>query len=625
MSFAAKAACCVLVPFFCCHFAYGQTPNKLPLTLLDTSREIVIKLSETNAAFSGPLRVEVTSNTPFSVVSPISLRAFNGMDQRIHSVLFTETEGALVEYLLWNKNGFSICKTIDRVNLRTGAIVGSITLPGENRVLDISRDGRLLVTKALHSTRINVWSLMGTGGYVMGFIPFDNISVDSPPQNICCRATFVGHNNLLLSMNGLARLVRIPEGQVIWTLEMNCDHYAVSPDRKLLAIKSPSVITLVDIASGKVLGEIGRVTEKRPDHRRGSRLCFSPNGTRLAVVDTWLSSSSLSVLNLETCEAIMSEVALPNNTGCLINWIGDGYLLLGGTFLFDLEKCLILWEYSGFTQSIACNNLGCCSVENKIYEDNIARRNGTYIEHDSRRCAYVEQQGGVSAIFRCDDCRVIVAHSHVCEVSLSGVSGFGDKYWYVSSNSLAYAVLPHVEARKKRASLTKQEPVFRPGSKVTVDDWVFGANEHLQREICDFLRTRLEQNGFVVTNNQSLRVRVRVEKTLEDERKFVPFFGKAAEVRAKPTSYSVHVIYERESDPLWDFITEDSNFNGFAAAKENGKTLQQSMDDEVDRDIFNSLQKVPFPRYIYEWASTNTCGYGTSLLTTHGVGAARRR
>jgi hypothetical protein len=123
---------------------------------------------------------------------------------------------------------------------------------------------------------------------------------------------------------------------------------ALSPDRKYLAVAQSDKISVIDLAAGRTAAVQNTSQLSFP------RLCFSPDGSRLACADF----NNVRVWNFADGSLYREfpVTALPIR-GQEVVWPQDRYLLFNMQQLIDLESQVQVWSYSGGEKAVWANGL----------------------------------------------------------------------------------------------------------------------------------------------------------------------------------------------------------------------------------------------------------------------------
>lgn len=564
---------------------WAQVNNELSLTCVDRTKEKRIALTNCNDIFRGPLRIDPVPNPIMHVKTPISLKNNKGLDQKVHGVFFTATGKALVQYLVSDRGVCRISQKVDIINLNIGAKVGSVTLPALTWVIDVSADGTRVVTKT-QKNRIDVWSMTGVGGHIVGFLPFGD-KQRGWFQNM--NAIFIDQQYLLTNDSREMQLWKVPECRAVWTL-LYTGKFAVSLDRKYVAIMTKEGIVLIESLSGRILGKLANSSDNIFIDRS---MFFSPDGTQLAVLKSRFEHSPmLSVFNLNTGEICASDIALPEyeqeppllkREKLAINWVSPGYIMLGGRHLFDLKKHMVIWHYVGHIKEV---------------------------NHGSSLCEEVFPSFDPAEACGRDEAE------YIHKVSFGGVQALDEKFWYLVDDCLTYAVIPQNVVIATCRNITKKNALVQPGVKVTVEVSVPNDSYSLYNSLVN----KLSENGIIVTNDQPLRLVVNLTNRPGKTEKMKNLFtGK--EFSVQTTDFKECVMFKIGEKIIWRRIDKSSNSHSIAefVSTKEGETVQGQMDRVKVESENGAYFNVLLPKYIYGWSLEEPCGVGSTELTLLGT------
>ncbi len=162
---------------------------------------------------------------------------------------------------------------------------------------------------------------------------------DFAPSRDIDKAWFLGDNRVM-TINGHGKALTIWDVQSCKALinipvGISFDLYpALSPDRQLLAIIMKDGIAIIDLAAGRHVATIPSTG------RHYNKVAIRNDNMRLA----GLSNEGVTVWSL-TDGKVMSEF-YTNAIGwnSVLQWAGE-YLLADSSYLFDVERRILLWEY----------------------------------------------------------------------------------------------------------------------------------------------------------------------------------------------------------------------------------------------------------------------------------------
>jgi serine/threonine protein kinase/WD40 repeat protein len=153
------------------------------------------------------------------------------------------------------------------------AVVGKPLEHPNVAFLDLSRDGKWLVTSGWHSDRVRLWSAE-TGSMVHEWAPGNQTVVYFTPDSRC----------VIMSRYGEFSFWDVETRLCVRRLRREVSHLpsriAFSREGKLMALEvAPGVISLLDVATGRT---VARLEDPHGDH--GRWMGFTPDGSKLVVV-----------------------------------------------------------------------------------------------------------------------------------------------------------------------------------------------------------------------------------------------------------------------------------------------------------------------------------------------------
>ena len=232
--------------------------------------------------------------------------------------------------------------------LGTGkAKIKSIEVPDGSFVLDLGPKGDLMLTrsggfKPDDRIGLNFWRIDGTRCTKQWTCyPYMGRKDVSNPGIKWARFIDADHV-LTCSMGGTMVLWRLPDMKAVYFLKSDrASEAALSSGRKYLSLIRDASLFVVDAKSGKPLGTY-------PGGAKSGTVLFRPDGKRIALIG----EEQVQVWEFSTGEMFRDiTYALPHMATDQSSWPSDGYILLGGRYLADLERHVVLWEYGIFAQS----------------------------------------------------------------------------------------------------------------------------------------------------------------------------------------------------------------------------------------------------------------------------------
>ncbi|MFO0808064.1 MAG: SHD1 domain-containing protein [Gemmataceae bacterium] len=233
------------------------------------------------------------------------------------------------------------------IDLAGGQVQPPAMASGQFVPLSLSANGeRILMRRSEfgggNNDRLEVWSL--AGGVVsksLRFVPYDDFK--SGERDVVW-AAYSGDR--IVTQNGGGKLVvwsSRPNLKAEYTMAVQGNGTpAVSTDGKLLAFSTGKEVGILDIAEGRMLG-LRALPKENPAF---PAFAFSPDGTRLACA----AFDRLYVWDLATGDVFREFPFQGIHVAGQVMWTGPDHVLVGGRTLFDLDKQIRLWDYSGHEQ-----------------------------------------------------------------------------------------------------------------------------------------------------------------------------------------------------------------------------------------------------------------------------------
>ncbi|MEZ6070497.1 MAG: SHD1 domain-containing protein [Pirellulales bacterium] len=155
---------------------------------------------------------------------------------------------------------------------------------------------------------------------------------------------FVDDNHVLMVNEGeQVSLWSVPELEPVWAVDIDRFSHVrevvpeFSPGGKVVALPNPEGIALVEVLTGRKLGQI-EVDDLSPF---SVRFGFDPTGRKLAVIE----NSRCRVWHLDPPELIR-DFAISQNIGTgEVHWVDEDRLLVDGRYLIDVNLRIWLWDY----------------------------------------------------------------------------------------------------------------------------------------------------------------------------------------------------------------------------------------------------------------------------------------
>jgi len=210
--------------------------------------------------------------------------------------------------------------------------------------LGLSPSGQRLLTRIdgfLHGSkaRLDAWDWNEEKvEHVAGWTP--SASQEQFERDIVYAAWTDDEHVVAVNLKGKLTVWKLAPLQALYTIDvLPNSRPAVSPGGKYLAVMSSGGLECYRAGDGELLG---RLSDASAD---GSSLFFRPDAAQLAV----LCGRQLMVWDLAQGKLLrdiaVPEVSLAPHSDAL-RWVADNYILLAGTRLIDVERRIVLWEYS---------------------------------------------------------------------------------------------------------------------------------------------------------------------------------------------------------------------------------------------------------------------------------------
>ena len=483
---------------------------------------------------------------------PIELK--NATDEHVEDhvplLIAPASATAVVIHLIDDRKNNASRSRVDRISLATRASV-ALDLPVKVRAVDISPDGKRLLTQEAgfssgESRRLDVWQIDGTRAvHVVSFLPYGGNSWASADPTW---ARFVG-DNLIATTNWEGRLIvwDVAVAKALWSAETNRFAYpSVSGGRKYLAAPVDRGTALLDPATGKTLA----VLVNQDSH---ATAFFSPDGKQVALL-----GSNLRLFSMESGEPITSA-PMGGMPAATVDWVNDGYLLLGRGLLFDVSRQINVWSYD---RVWAATSKTAAVYAGRLWYV-------VPIENRARTAKPV----------------------------------------------LASVVLPHAEAKKASSISDEELYEIRPGVKMSLELHNVPA-EDLEKARAG-LTKRMTDNGFVVADGQPYKLVATMETGKSVEMSYVPFAG------GEETKVSVNERVSRVSivgadgQPLWE--TRSVLGPPPILTLSRGQTIEQALAEWMMPNT-SFLMSVQIPKNIPK--AKYKGGLGSTTLTERGIAPA---
>ncbi len=230
---------------------------------------------------------------------------------------------------------------LEVIDLVIGENAGFVAADPLSFPLDLSPSGQRLVGRAngFHSgtsNRLDVFSLKAGNvdlQHVISFVPY--ASSDHFWKDVEWAAFADDEHVMTCNRDGSLIFWHAPSATAKWRMKVSTSITPVlSPGRKQVAVMVEQGLAVIDPLAGRVLCLVD-------GGRSVSSLAFTPDGKRVvgataAAVCTW---------DLEK-GAALPDIGLPPKVGGYsVVALDSRFALLGGSFLLDLDKKMVVWRY----------------------------------------------------------------------------------------------------------------------------------------------------------------------------------------------------------------------------------------------------------------------------------------
>jgi len=489
------------------------------------------------------------------IAQPIPLSGRQGRAfESPRSVVFSPSQGRALIGHIDGMPGHATATRFEWCDLTKGRTVGNQAMPINAVPLGLSPSGQRLLTRIdgfLHGSkaRLDAWDWNEEKvEHVAGWTP--SASQEQFERDIVYAAWTDDEHVVAVNLKGKLTVWKLAPLQALYTIDvLPNSRPAVSPGGKYLAVMSSGGLECYRAGDGELLG---RLSDASAD---GSSLFFRPDAAQLAV----LCGRQLMVWDLAQGKLLrdiaVPEVSLAPHSDAL-RWVADNYILLAGTRLIDVERRIVLWEYS--------------------YED-------------ARTAESVATLGGYLWFVTTDASN--------------------------QSQRLVPCVLPHDEAAAVAAGLDAESLLaVKPGASVSLEIQLEATDE--QREtIRQSLTAKLQQNGMKVAPGQPIQLVARVvpgaTKEIEYRSFGVPPWGKGDKVTY--TEQRCELAFVVDGQVAWQAASVASAPHMLHLNE--GQTVEQAVKAATQPKL-NFFVQTKIPSHLVR--PTGRASYGQSQLTATG-------
>lgn len=230
------------------------------------------------------------------------------------------------------EKGFERTATVERVDLAAKTTV-AFQVDNDRAIEDSSFDGNSVLLRVDRAaSRLEVWKLDGE------FKKTTELNVFHEVGNMV-NAWFTEDGKVIIvGMGGEIALWDPAGGKMVYRGRVSGFDFGVKPavsrGARYLAVGGKDNVTIIEVKTGKVVGEAPRVSVH-------VNLAFSPSGKQLVACGG---------LGMEAWDLVTGKPWRQFMVSTLSGHVTmpvDGFALVGGTLLVDLEKRVAVWRYAG--------------------------------------------------------------------------------------------------------------------------------------------------------------------------------------------------------------------------------------------------------------------------------------
>ena len=511
---------------------------------------------------SGKIVPDAQTGGPLGKLSPFTYVAQDAASQRnprhraIGGIFFDRQHQQAV--LSLQDHFGEVGPQLDCCNLKTGKLLYSTTLDTAADPVDLSPDGSLAVCMpsrmAGHRGQdrgLEIWKLQKKSALISHWKP--DRAGDFFPSS-AEHAWFISSEQVLTcdAWNDNLTLWNIQGAKAVYTLKIQKRCLpGLSPNRKQLALMTEAGAVVLDAASGATLALLPC------EPAFGAAFAFRADGRQLAC----LSPNELRIWDLEK-NALLREVWLARQISAKrLDWIDDDHLLASGSFLIDVPKRIVLWEYRprGTGAAAALDGKLCYALA----ESSLRQKNpGTQI-------------------------------------------------------GVFFVPLPHPEALAVAKGLTDEKLLaIKPGIEVGLEIRVPGNPEEIQK-ITERITASLQENGIKVVPGAPIALEAVVEQGKTQTETYHNMMGLDRNTQTVSVTEQIsRLSFKENGQPLWERQSSTGGYAPAVVTHQKDESVQQAIDKRQGSPLYFFLH-VSLPKYVARPGEKGA--YGASQLTPQGL------
>ncbi len=260
-------------------------------------------------------------------------------------VLGFDREGGKAFILRSSRDGGTVTKRIERVDLAAGKTMGTVSFEEKTVFFDVDPTGKLLAARPDpgpgKNDNLDIWDISGAEPKkVTSWRPF---AVSEASRKDVGDAHFVDADHLLtVAAGGELMLWNIPNKKAIYFIKTKANNKsAVSANGKYMAVTTKEGMFVFDAMTGKSLGKLAG------GEGVFMKFAFSPDGQLLAL---HAQGGRLQVWDCEKGERVRDLYLTGIEKASKLDWVSNQHVMVryvGPSFLVDVDRRVIFWKYDG--------------------------------------------------------------------------------------------------------------------------------------------------------------------------------------------------------------------------------------------------------------------------------------